>query len=127
LAYNALTMIQVELDNAKLREATQSGQLVEILDPSSGKKFVLIPSEQYERMCTVISADLDPREFRTVRNAVGVRQVVGSLLVVLVLFGGAKLPKLARSLGQAQSEFKRGLSTEEAKGETKDDDKPAAS
>lgn len=31
------------------------------------------------------------------------------LLVVLVLFGGAKLPKLARSMGQAQSEFKRGL------------------
>jgi sec-independent protein translocase protein TatA len=31
------------------------------------------------------------------------------LLVVLVLFGGAKLPKLARSLGQAQHEFKTGL------------------
>lgn len=31
------------------------------------------------------------------------------LLVVLVLFGGAKLPKLARSMGQAQNEFKRGL------------------
>jgi sec-independent protein translocase protein TatA len=35
------------------------------------------------------------------------------LLIVLALavliFGGAKLPKLARSLGQAQNEFKRGL------------------
>lgn len=31
------------------------------------------------------------------------------LAVVLVLFGGAKLPKLARSLGQAQNEFKQGL------------------
>ena len=31
------------------------------------------------------------------------------LVVVLVLFGGAKLPKLARSLGQAQKEFKDGL------------------
>ena len=31
------------------------------------------------------------------------------LLVVLLLFGGAKLPKLARSLGQAQSEFKKGI------------------
>ena len=31
------------------------------------------------------------------------------LVVVLVLFGGAKLPKLARSLGQAQSEFKQGI------------------
>ena len=28
----------------------------------------------------------------------------------LLLFGGAKLPKLARSLGQAQKEFKDGLS-----------------
>jgi len=31
------------------------------------------------------------------------------LVVILVLFGGAKLPKLARSLGQAQNEFKKGL------------------
>ncbi|HWJ62247.1 MAG TPA: twin-arginine translocase TatA/TatE family subunit [Acidimicrobiales bacterium] len=29
------------------------------------------------------------------------------LVVVLVLFGGAKLPKLARSLGEAQNEFKK--------------------
>ena len=32
------------------------------------------------------------------------------LVIVLLLFGGAKLPKLARSLGQAQKEFKDGLS-----------------
>lgn len=31
------------------------------------------------------------------------------LAIVLVLFGGAKLPKLARSLGQAQKEFKKGI------------------
>ena len=31
------------------------------------------------------------------------------LLVVLVLFGGSQLPKLARSLGSAQKEFKKGL------------------
>lgn len=29
--------------------------------------------------------------------------------VIVLLFGGAKLPKLARSLGQAQNEFKTGL------------------
>lgn len=29
------------------------------------------------------------------------------LVVILVLFGGSKLPKLARSLGEAQTEFKR--------------------
>ncbi len=31
------------------------------------------------------------------------------LALVLLLFGGSKLPGLARSLGAAQSEFKRGL------------------
>jgi len=30
------------------------------------------------------------------------------LLVVVLIFGGAKLPKLARSLGQAQNEFRKG-------------------
>lgn len=31
------------------------------------------------------------------------------LFVIILLFGGAKLPKLARSLGQAQSEFRLGV------------------
>ena len=48
------------------------------------------------------------------------------LLIVLALavliFGGAKLPKLARSLGQAQNEFKQGL-----KEGAKDDDSTPAS
>lgn len=30
-------------------------------------------------------------------------------VVVLVLFGGSQIPKLARSLGAAQKEFKQGL------------------
>jgi sec-independent protein translocase protein TatA len=55
----------------------------------------------------------------------GAPELLIVLLVILVLFGGAKLPKLARSLGQAQSEFKRGIS-EEGKSEAKDDDKPAS-
>jgi sec-independent protein translocase protein TatA len=45
------------------------------------------------------------------------------LIVVLVLFGGSRLPKLARSLGQAQREFKDGLADGQKK---KDDSKPAA-
>jgi sec-independent protein translocase protein TatA len=32
------------------------------------------------------------------------------LVVVLVIFGGSQLPKLARNLGKAQKEFKDGLS-----------------
>ena len=37
------------------------------------------------------------------------------LLIVLVLFGGSKLPQLARSLGQAQREFARGRRDDEPK------------
>ena len=31
------------------------------------------------------------------------------LLIALLLFGGAKLPKLARSMGEASREFKKGV------------------
>jgi sec-independent protein translocase protein TatA len=36
----------------------------------------------------------------------GPTELIIILLIVLLLFGGAKLPKLARSLGDAQKEFK---------------------
>ena len=39
----------------------------------------------------------------------GAPELIIVLVVILVLFGGAKLPKLARSLGQAQNEFKKGI------------------
>jgi sec-independent protein translocase protein TatA len=39
----------------------------------------------------------------------GAPELLIVLVVILVLFGGAKLPKLARSIGQAQKEFKQGL------------------
>ncbi len=35
------------------------------------------------------------------------------LLVALVVFGGSKIPELARSLGKAKGEFQKGLSEEE--------------
>jgi len=40
----------------------------------------------------------------------GPTELIIILLIVLLIFGGAKLPKLARSMGQAQKEFKSGLS-----------------
>ncbi len=43
------------------------------------------------------------------------------LVLVLVLFGGAQLPKLARNLGRAQKEFKDGLADA-----TRFDTKPVA-
>jgi sec-independent protein translocase protein TatA len=36
-------------------------------------------------------------------------ELIVVLVVVLVLFGGSQIPKLARNLGQAQKEFKKGL------------------
>ena len=38
----------------------------------------------------------------------GPTELIIVLAILLLLFGGAKLPKLARSLGQAQQEFRRG-------------------
>ncbi len=43
-------------------------------------------------------------------GSLGTGELLIILAVVLLIFGGAKLPKLARSLGQAQKEFKSGLS-----------------
>jgi sec-independent protein translocase protein TatA len=47
------------------------------------------------------------------------------LVVVLVLFGGAQLPKLAKNLGKAQKEFKDGLAEGTKSAETKPADKTA--
>ena len=44
-------------------------------------------------------------------GSLGAPELLIILVVILVLFGGAKLLKLARSLGQAQKEFKDGLTT----------------
>jgi len=38
----------------------------------------------------------------------GPAELIIILILVLLLFGGAKLPKLARSLGQAKNEFEAG-------------------
>jgi sec-independent protein translocase protein TatA len=35
--------------------------------------------------------------------------IIVVVVVVAVLFGGTQIPKLARSLGSARSEFKKGL------------------
>lgn len=39
----------------------------------------------------------------------GVDGIIVLIVVVLVLFGSTQIPKLARSLGSAQKEFKKGL------------------
>ena len=52
----------------------------------------------------------------------GAPELIIILIIVLLVFGGTKLPKLARSLGQAQKEFKQGLK----EGAQMDDDDQAA-
>lgn len=42
-------------------------------------------------------------------GSLGTSELVIILVVLLVLFGGAKLPQLARSLGQAQRELRDGF------------------
>lgn len=43
---------------------------------------------------------------------IGAGEAVIILVIVLLVFGGAKLPEIARSIGQAQAEFRRGLRDE---------------
>lgn len=41
---------------------------------------------------------------------IGPTELIILLLVVLLLFGSTRLPKLARSMGEASKEFKKGVS-----------------
>ncbi len=50
--------------------------------------------------------------------SIGTPELIIILILVLLVFGGAKLPKLARSLGQAQREFKDGLADSAEEGES---------
>jgi TatA/E family protein of Tat protein translocase len=49
-----------------------------------------------------------PTEIAIIPGFQGPGELVIILLVVLLLFGSTKLPKLARSLGQSINEFKKG-------------------
>lgn len=43
----------------------------------------------------------------------GPTELIVILIIVMLLFGAARLPKLARSLGESSREFKKGLSDAE--------------
>ena len=47
------------------------------------------------------------------------------IVVVLVLFGGSQLPKLAKNLGKAQKEFKEGLADGQKEAAKAAEPKPA--
>ena len=44
-----------------------------------------------------------------VADIMGIDLVIVLVVLVVVLFGGAAIPKLARNLGSAKSEFQKGL------------------
>lgn len=50
----------------------------------------------------------------------GATELIIILVIVMLVFGSSRLPKLARSLGQAQKEFKSGI--EEGGKKSTDDD-----
>jgi sec-independent protein translocase protein TatA len=54
----------------------------------------------------------------------GAPEIIIILVIVLLLFGSTQLPKLARSLGQAQKEFKTGLK-EDATDDDQEQKKPS--
>ncbi len=65
--------------------------------------------------------------FAFIQN-IGPWQLVICILIAFALFGGAKkIPELAKSLGKAKSEFKKGIAEgerEEAEAEAKKDKEP---
>lgn len=57
----------------------------------------------------------------------GTTELIIILVIIMVLFGAAKLPKLARSLGESSKEFKKGLAEGAgAEDEPKPEPKPDA-
>lgn len=53
-------------------------------------------------------------------GGLGTPELLIVLLVLVLLFGGAQLPKLARSLGQAKKEFANALSDDKKSDESTD-------
>ncbi|MGH9014636.1 MAG: twin-arginine translocase TatA/TatE family subunit [Acidimicrobiia bacterium] len=56
-------------------------------------------------------------------STIGPTEILIILGIILLIFGSTQLPKLARSMGQAQKEFKKGL--KEGAAEDEDEEKPA--
>jgi len=58
-------------------------------------------------------------------RSIGPMELLVILLVALLLFGGKKIPELAKGLGQGIKNFKESLKGDEPPPTTPDDKKPA--
>jgi sec-independent protein translocase protein TatA len=54
----------------------------------------------------------------------GTQELMVILVIALVMFGGSKLPEVARSLGKSINEFKKGIQEGTTKDDTPDSKKP---
>jgi len=54
---------------------------------------------------------------------IGMPELIVILLIVVLLFGAAKLPQLARSLGEGIKEFKKAISGKDSNEEEKKEQK----
>jgi sec-independent protein translocase protein TatA len=54
-------------------------------------------------------------------GSLGSSELIIVLVIVLLVFGGSQLPKLAKNLGKAQKEFKQGLEDGAKDDESSDD------
>ena len=54
---------------------------------------------------------------------IGTTEIIVIALIILLLFGGAKIPQLMKGLGKGIREYKRGLSGEEPEEKEKEEAK----
>jgi sec-independent protein translocase protein TatA len=51
-------------------------------------------------------------------RGIGAQEILIILVIIVLLFGAGRLPKLARSMREARDEFEKGQNEEEAKPRT---------
>ncbi len=56
---------------------------------------------------------------------IGVPELVIILIIVLLVFGSTQLPRLARSLGRAHKEYKKGIKEGDASEDTESEEGPS--
>ncbi len=56
----------------------------------------------------------------------GITEIILILLVVVLLFGGRKIPELMKGIGQGMKEFKKASKVEDESGKTSAEDKDTA-